>query len=124
MTKRYKSARKAAYDAQSGRCFYCSFLMWLDSPAAFAATHALTLPQAKHFQCTAEHVVAKVDGGSDARSNLVAACHFCNKNRHKHRPNAAPSADEFKQTVMRRVDRKRWGPAWIYEAALPIAARH
>jgi len=48
-----------------------------------ARSYRLTLRQAKSFRCTAEHLMAKRDGGSDDQENIVAACWVCNHTRHR-----------------------------------------
>ena len=57
------NARARAFDRQGGLCFYCNHPMWLSEPEVFARRYALSLSQARHFRCTAEHLVAKQDGG-------------------------------------------------------------
>jgi 5-methylcytosine-specific restriction endonuclease McrA len=60
----------------------------------------------KLFQSTAEHLIARSDGGSDAPKNIVAACYFCNSSRHKA---AKPKRwRDFQAYVSQRVQRGRW----------------
>jgi len=75
---------------QGHRCFYCGLPMWLDDPQSFAAKHGLSLRQAIHLQCTAEHLQARSEGGDNRRQNIVAACRYCNSHRHKARQPLAP----------------------------------
>jgi hypothetical protein len=75
--------------------------MWEDDPAAFAQTHKLTLAEAGAFRCTAEHLKARKDGGRNARRNIVAACLFCNQQRH--RSSDAPSPSDYKHAVQQRL---------------------
>ena len=103
----YKSARNAAFHAQSGRCYYCTFPMWLTDRPGFAIAHGLTLRQASRLQATGEHLLAQQDGGKHGR-NVVAACHHCNQLRHKFRPHAAPPPDRFAALVQRRVKGGHW----------------
>ena len=107
MPTRYKSARNAAFHAQGGRCFYCTFPMWLTDRAGFAVAHGLTLRQAARLQATGEHLLAQQDGGKHG-NNVVAACHHCNQLRHKFRPHCAPEPDRFAQQVRLRVKQRHW----------------
>ena len=56
--------------------------MWTKNAWAFAEQHGLRLEDCVHFQCTAEHVIARRDGGAEIR-NIVAACRHCNLTRHE-----------------------------------------
>ncbi|VVN14941.1 hypothetical protein PS647_04048 [Pseudomonas fluorescens] len=100
--------RFAAFDRQGGRCYYCGFQMWRDTPEAFARRHGLSLRQARHFQCTAEHLVARQDGGRDTQSNIAAACQRCNQGRHKRKE--APEPQEYKALVEKRLSKGGWHP--------------
>src|SRR5688572_10930892 len=100
--------RSKAFKRQQGRCFYCSCLMWLDQPAIFAAKHKFTLREVARFQCTAEHLQARQDGGGNNQSNIVAACLFCNKKRHARLEPL--SVEPYKQLVASRLKRSRWHP--------------
>lgn len=100
--------RSAAFDRQSGRCYYCGIQMWSDTPEAFARIYGLSLRQTRHFQCTAEHLVAKQDGGRDTRFNIAAACLLCNQRRHKLKN--APKPKEYKALVQKRLSKGSWHP--------------
>lgn len=63
--------------------------MWESDPESFARHHGISSATAKRFQCTAEHLVARQDGGKDTAANIVAACAYCNHGRHKCQPAAA-----------------------------------
>jgi 5-methylcytosine-specific restriction endonuclease McrA len=106
MTAQLSRIRNKAYRDQSHRCFYCNHPMWLTDVHAFAATHQLTLRQAKFFKCTAEHLHARRDGGGDQRANLVAACATCNHRRHQ-RPTAL-EPKPYLRLVRARVSAGRW----------------
>jgi len=67
--------RARAFEEQQGRCFYCGFSIWNEDAESFASS-------ATQFRCTAEHLIARKDGGKNTRANIVAACHLCNKRRH------------------------------------------
>ncbi|ATS62678.1 MULTISPECIES: HNH endonuclease [Xanthomonas] len=103
--KRLKSLRISAFQAQSGRCFYCGLPMWLASPNELG----LRPGSARPYQCTAEHLVARQDGGLDVPGNVVAAHTRCNQRRHN-RPGTAPSPTAFRALVMRRVSAGKWWP--------------
>jgi len=72
--------RRQASREQAGRCFYCLQPMGRDA--------------------TAEHLVARMDGGKDTRGNIVAACRCCNASRHALFPIAAPDPETFQAFVL------------------------
>ena len=109
MSPRIKTNRRKAFLAQSGRCFYCRAEMWLTHPERFATRHGLSEREARRFKCTAEHLVARCDGGPDSQTNIVAACAFCNATRHKFR--RAPEPATYVQHVHRRLSTGRWHPS-------------
>lgn len=106
MPKSLVRSRLRAFSHQSGRCYYCGMSMWANNPAWFANQHGLTLKQAKQFQCTGEHLTARQDGGSSARSNIVAACLFCNRGRHRQK--SPPSPDRYREMVRKRMASGKW----------------
>lgn len=55
--------RKWLSDTQGGRCFYCTRL-FSDQP---------------HRRCTIDHVIPLCEGGADDDTNVVGACHQCNR---------------------------------------------
>jgi hypothetical protein len=84
--------------------------MWLTTPDE--------LPGARQpgagatlLKCTAEHLLARVDGGLDTRENIVAACGRCNWTRHKRRRPPAPQA--YRVEVTRRTMRGTWHDRWV-----------
>ena len=95
-----------AFQSQSGRCYYCGLPMWLNHPKHFASEFSITIPQAKQLQCTAEHLIARQDGGPTSRENIVAACLFCNQKRHQRKITLAPK--EYKKLVTRRLSVQKW----------------
>lgn len=99
-------SRFKAFNLQQGLCIYCELPMWLDNPEAFAKKYKITTKQAKPFQCTAEHLKAKQDGGKDHESNIVAACHYCNQKRHKCKSPKDPIS--YKQYVTNRLEKGKW----------------
>ena len=106
MSKRLANHRKSAYSAQSGRCYYCNLLMWESDGESFAQAHKISTPQARLVKCTAEHLEARKDGGKDTKQNIVAACLWCNQERH--RIKVAPSPNVYRQMVQRMLSSGRW----------------
>ena len=90
--------RKVAARRQRHRCHYCDVPMWSKNPVMFAELHGLRLEDAGHFQCTAEHVVARRDGGIEHK-NIVAACRYCNITRHE--ADEPLAADLYRDAVQR-----------------------
>lgn len=103
------ASRTAAFIRQDGRCFYCDHLMWLSEIQEYSSRHRLSLAQARGFQCTAEHLLARCDGGGDARTNIVAACLTCNKRRHARKKSMTVQA--YCNHVRSRVCQGRWHAA-------------
>ena len=101
-----KKLRKSAFIQQNGKCCYCGFLMWLESAESFATLHGITVKQARHFQCTAEHLQARQDGGRDVRENIAAACVRCNQLRHQRKKPMPP--EKYLQHVVRRIGKGGW----------------
>lgn len=103
-----KKLRLLAFHTQQGRCFYCGAPMWLKS------AHELGMrPRPSRFlQCTAEHLVARQDGGQDTPENIVAACWLCNLRRHQRR-HPAPTPEAYKAMVQRRVGMGKWWPTLL-----------
>lgn len=115
MRSRIKSNRHSAFVAQGRRCCYCGVLMWLQSPSELP----VPLPSAraaKRLRCTAEHLRPRGEGGSDAATNIAAACLHCNNTRHKRRLPPSPAA--YTRDVARRVAARRWHPSWVFEVGL------
>lgn len=96
--------RTLAFHAQSGRCYYCSARMWLSSPDELSLRPKTAAP----FQCTAEHLVARVDGGTNSPDNIAAACRLCNERRHKRKSPLQPAI--YRTLVRRRVALGKWWP--------------
>ncbi|MFC3579236.1 HNH endonuclease [Sphingomonas hylomeconis] len=80
--------------------------MWRNDPAAFAKTHTLSLALARRLQATAEHLTPRCKGGDDGGANIVAACLYCNTQRHRARTTLRP--DEYLRKVRKRVASNRW----------------
>ena len=113
MLKRLQKHRINAFARQFGRCCYCLLRMWLDNIQEFAESLGLTLGEAKRLQCTAEHLKARKDGGTDSKDNIAAACLHCNRQRHWFRP--APAPDCYKQLVQKEMRKGRWHPASLVQ---------
>lgn len=103
---RLVSLRRRAAARQSHCCFYCGLPMWEQEPTTFAQAYRLTDRQARLLKCTAEHLLPRSEGGADTGSNIVAACLFCNRQRHVVRKPLA--AAEYKHVVNARMQRGRW----------------
>jgi hypothetical protein len=108
MSKSLIRTRARAFTLQDGRCIYCSRPMWVSDPQHFAVQQNLTVKQARRFQCTAEHLYPRKDGGDDSRPNIAAACRFCNKHRHMRKAELTP--EQFRAHVHARLERGRWHP--------------
>jgi hypothetical protein len=109
-SKRLRRLRQQAYEKQHGRCFYCSYPMWVDDAASFTRIHQLPERFARYMKCTAEHLLARQDRGDDTAANVVAACAWCNTMRHQGRPSKAPDPIRYRQDVARHVALGRWHP--------------
>jgi len=116
MRSHLQKHRSHAYRSQNARCIYCAAATWDKDPAEFMARYSLTLKQAKRFQCTAEHLRAKCDGGDNGRSNIAAACLTCNQRRHLLKP--APAPELYKQMARAAVARGQWHRRWAFKAGI------
>lgn len=106
MSRSVIRARRAAFGRQKGLCCYCSSPMWQSHAKAFAAEHGLTRRQAREHRATAEHLVARKDGGK-VQDNIAAACLRCNQQRHA-KPSAAPDAGRWREVVQAQIALGRW----------------
>lgn len=102
-----KQLRSRAFKRQHGSCFYCGLPMWLASPDEIDV-HGLRPCMAVRMRCTAEHLVARMDGGLDLPGNIVAACWTCNVRRHRRRNPPTPEA--HRDRVHIRIARGKWHP--------------
>jgi 5-methylcytosine-specific restriction endonuclease McrA len=98
MRNRLKKLRNIAFLAQDRRCFYCDRKMWTGDPSG----------RALRDLCTAEHLTARCDGGTDTLSNIVAACWPCNVGRHRRKKPLAP--ESYRIHVRRQLAVGRWQP--------------
>jgi 5-methylcytosine-specific restriction endonuclease McrA len=101
-------ARLDAFHKQAGLCFYCKSRMWLKDVEYFALKYAISKSAAARFQCTAEHLTARCDGGNNSKKNIVAACFFCNNNRHRRK--VPPAPDKYKAQIQMRLKQGKWHP--------------
>ena len=74
--------------------------MWEHNKKDFARAYGLTFREAADRRCTAEHVIARCDGGTADPENIAAACKKCNPARHEGRSARAPSAEAYLAEVM------------------------
>lgn len=98
--------REAAFCSQGGRCYYCAQPMWLNDVREYCTLYGFTPSRASAFRCTAEHLLARRDGGRDEPENIVAACFFCNRHRHARPQPLEPQ--RYKAHVRGRVFKGRW----------------
>lgn len=98
--------RNRKMSAQKGCCFYCNQPMWTERFSHYCEKHKLSHKQAVSFQCTAEHLLARSDGGKDIATNIVAACKFCNQTRHRAQSPLNPA--EYLKRVSARVSIGKW----------------
>lgn len=112
-SKTFLRSRASAFARQGGHCYYCSSPMWFEDHIAFATRYRITERQALLFRCTGEHLQERRSGGDDSTSNVVAACHFCNRARHHFRPTNAPAAADYKRHVEKQMAKGRWPVAQL-----------
>ena len=111
-SKNIQKNRVQSAQKQQFRCYYCGYPMWHNSNhKKFARKYRLSPKQVRWFQCTAEHVQAKCDGGNNTASNIVAACLRCNRRRHQ-RPTPLAS-DAYRKLVQQRVSKGKWFPKTV-----------
>ena len=104
--KKLRILREKALQAQGGLCFHCHQPMWSDGPESHVQRFGLPPRKAKWFQCTAEHLAARCEGGGDRADNIVAACRFCNRTRHEARTPLEPI--RYAARVRARMAAGRW----------------
>ncbi|AMK24413.1 HNH endonuclease [Sphingobium sp. TKS] len=105
MTKLQK-IRQNQVKAQAGCCYYCEQPMWLENVTRFAKKYRLSAKRAAFLRATAEHLIARSEGGKDREANIVAACHYCNWQRHRAQTALEPA--EFMKRVRIRLAHGRW----------------
>jgi len=108
---RIRILRRAAAERQVWQCYYCTFPMWEGDPEVLKTRYSLTSREVRRFRCTAEHLKARCDGGRDIEENVVAACHFCNRTRHRRK--RPMDAESYASLVRSRIEKGRWHPVWL-----------
>jgi hypothetical protein len=108
--KKIKHLRQQAFTQQRYLCYYCQFPMWEKNQELFALGHGLPARLVKYLQCTAEHLIARQDDGTDTSENIVAACLWCNRLRHLGRSLKAPNPKIYKERVSKLVGQGKWHP--------------
>ena len=108
MSKVIPKNRLLAFNDQNGRCYYCGAPMWIEKKGVFSVKYVVSKKLAKQLRCTAEHLIARQDGGTDDRENIVAACLHCNLTRH-YAPEALPH-NEYREYVASLVQSQEWHP--------------
>jgi len=106
MASKFARRRMFAFISQSGCCIDCGYPMWEGDREAFAITHNIKPEQAALLQSTAEHLVARQDGGGNTKENIAAACLRCNRTRHRMRPPLAP--DAYQKHVQKQLMNGGW----------------
>ena len=106
MTTGIAHLRAQACLAQGGLCYYCGFKMCVNEPDTFARSYKISARQLRQVRCTAEHLTARQDGGTDTRANIAAVCWRCNKLRHARKTPMLP--DLYRDYVLRRISRGGW----------------
>jgi len=100
--KRLKIICLSKLAKQGGRCYYCELPIWIVRKESRIAAER----KPWQLQCTAEHLIARCDGGTDHPQNIVAACRFCNSRRHHGKK--PKSSDQHRVHVQRRMAKGRW----------------
>jgi hypothetical protein len=118
MASKLQKLRLQAFRDQQGRCIYCSQPIWQDDVETFAKTYGIRKNVSRHLRCTAEHLQARCERGPDARTNIAAACLWCNSQRHRGKPGQALAPDVHRAKVRALVAQGKWHPVAASLAAL------
>lgn len=110
MARTLVKLRRQALADQHGRCFYCSLPVWEQNCRAFARQYGIPKGIARDLRCTAEHLIARQDRGQDVEENIVAACRWCNLQRHQGGREAL-RPQEWRQEVRALIALGKWHPA-------------
>jgi 5-methylcytosine-specific restriction endonuclease McrA len=113
--------RRAAFQRQGGRCYYCDLPMWIEHPTAFARKARLRRSDTAQLRCTAEHLIARQDGGRNSGDNIVAACLFCNSTRHRALSPLDP--ERYRQRVSHRLRAGKWHSKSLVDMMSELAPR-
>jgi hypothetical protein len=109
--KRLIQLRRQAFLSQNCQCFYCRLLMWEQGGKQLAKRMGIPIRLARYLRCTAEHLRPQANGGPDTPENVVAACAWCNHERHAHQPNDAPDPLTYRAQVADYMALGGWHPA-------------
>ncbi|MBL8385063.1 MAG: HNH endonuclease [Burkholderiales bacterium] len=115
MNKQFKRSRAHAFHRQNRRCYYCGKLMWLRRPRRFAEETGLPPNEVCLYKCTGEHFKPRSQGGTCSRTNIAAACRFCNQARHSLRDPPPPKL--YREIVRHLSARGEWHRATALVAA-------
>ena len=85
--------RDEAYNRQCGKCWYCGRQMSAATDSGAA-------------RCTAEHLVARSEGGRNLAENVVAACWLCNTRRHRRKKPLDPEI--YRKYIQTRLAEGKW----------------
>lgn len=118
MASKRQILRHHAFLAQQGRCFYCSQPVWERDVDTFVRAYGICKSVSKYLRCTAEHLCARRDKGRDVQGNIVAACWWCNWQRHGGQPAKAPAPEIHQARVRALVAQGKWHPVAASMAAL------
>lgn len=78
--RRKKKLRKAAFQRQGGKCYWCGCAMIYKTQENAHELHENK--EMLSLMCTADHVTQRSIGGKTSKDNIVAACFGCNTRRH------------------------------------------
>jgi hypothetical protein len=106
MTARKVRHRRSAALSQANRCYYCLFPMCEAGGSPLRNRHRLSRQESALLRCTAEHLKARSEGGTDAAKNIVAAHLYCNQARHQ--TTRALPPEQYKDWVRDQVRRGHW----------------
>jgi 5-methylcytosine-specific restriction endonuclease McrA len=112
--KTLRRLRTEAAVRQAHLCYYCDVPMWDGDSAQPARQLGLSHRILRALQCTAEHLIPRSDGGPETAQNIVAACFFCNRMRHKRKSLLTP--EQYLSLVRRRLRNGRWHPPPVHKA--------
>jgi 5-methylcytosine-specific restriction endonuclease McrA len=101
-----KNIRRKKMIAQGGRCYYCDLPMWDNASSSVPQKYRRTKVALKFLRCTAEHLHPRSEGGGNTVGNIVAACFYCNNQRHRRKWPLSPEA--HRQHVQQRMAAGRW----------------
>ena len=122
MPTKLQVLRRHAIERQAWRCWNCIVRKWLTTPDELPGARQ-PVAGAGLLKCTAEHLLARVDGGLDTSENVVAACGRCNWTRHKRKRPPPPPPQAYRAEVARRTMRGTWHDRWVFEKNVVAVGR-